>query len=98
MFSGMFSDGVVGARCVVAQLHLERLSSLPSVQLAVLAAFHEQLVLRHVSLKAVHVDAAGAAAAAAQEGPDGSALTGVAHGITEHLVDLLLRGHPPVRV
>lgn len=51
-----------------------------------------------MSVKPVHVDAASAAAAAAQEGPDGSALPGVAHGIAEHLVDLLLGRHPPVGV
>lgn len=49
-------------------------------------------------LKAVHVEAAGAAAAAAQEGADGSALASVADGIAEHFVDLLLWGHPPVWV
>lgn len=43
-----------------------------------------------MSLKAVHVEAAGAAAAAAQEGADGSALASVADGIAEHFVDLLL--------
>lgn len=51
-----------------------------------------------MSVKAVHVQAAGAAAAAAQEGADRPALAGVTHRIAEHLVDLLLRGHPPVWV
>lgn len=51
-----------------------------------------------MSVEAVHVEAAGAAAAAAQEGADRSALTSVTHGVAEHFVDLLLRGHPPVRV
>lgn len=52
-----------------------------------------------MSVKAVHVQAAGAAAAAAaQKGADCSALTSVTDGIAEHFVDLLLRGHPPVWV
>lgn len=51
-----------------------------------------------MSVKAVHVQAAGAAAAAAQKGADRSALTSVTDGIAEHFVDLLLRGHPPVWV
>lgn len=51
-----------------------------------------------MSIKAVHIEAAGAAAAAAQERADRSALTSVTDGIAEHFVDLLLRGHPPVRV
>lgn len=33
-----------------------------------------------------------------QEGAHGAALARVSHGVAEHLVDLLLRGHPPVRV
>lgn len=57
-----------------------------------------QLVLGQVSVQAVHVQAAGAAAAAAQEGSDRSALASVTHRVAEHLVDLLLRGHPPVWV
>lgn len=36
--------------------------------------------------------------AVVQEGPDGAALARVSHRITEHLVYLLLRGHPPVGV
>lgn len=43
-----------------------------------------------MSVKAVHVEAAGAAAAAAQERPHRPALTGVADGVAEHFVDLLL--------
>lgn len=43
-----------------------------------------------MSIKAVHVEATGAAAAAAQERADRSALTGVTDRITEHFVDLLL--------
>lgn len=66
--------------------------------MAVLAALQEELVLRQLAVEAVQVEAAGAAAAAAQEGADRSALAGVAHGVAEHLVDLLLRRHPPVRV
>lgn len=66
--------------------------------MAVLAASQVELVLRQRAVQAVQVEAAGAAAAAAQEGSDRSALAGVAHGIAEHLVDLLLRRHPPVRV
>lgn len=69
-----------------------------SVRVAVLAALQEELVLRQLPIEAVQVEAAGAAAAAAQEGADRSALAGVAHGVAEHLVDLLLRRHPPVRV
>lgn len=66
--------------------------------MAVLAAFQIELVLRQLAVEAVQVEAAGAAAAAAQEGADRSALAGVTHGVAEHLVDLLLRRHPPVRV
>lgn len=51
-----------------------------------------------MSIEAVHVEAAGAAAAAAQERTDRSALTGVTDGVAEHLVDLLLWRHPPVWV
>lgn len=69
-----------------------------SVRLAVLAALQIELVLGQVAVEAVHVEAAGAAAAAAQEGADRPALAGVANGVAEHLVDLLLGGHPPVRV
>lgn len=69
-----------------------------SVRLAVLAALQIQLVLGQVSVKAVQVQAAGAAAAAAQERADCSALASVTHRVAEHLVDLLLRGHPPVWV
>lgn len=69
-----------------------------SVRVAVLAAFQIELVLRQLAVEAVQVEAAGAAAAAAQEGADRSALAGVTHGVAEHLVDLLLRRHPPVRV
>lgn len=72
--------------------------SLASVRLAVLAALYIQLVLGQVSVKAVHVEAAAAAAAAAQERADRAALASVAHCVAEHLVDLLLRGHPPVWV
>lgn len=88
---------------VVVQLHFRHLSFLSpftSVWLAVLAAFQIQLVLRQMSVKAIHIQAAGAAAAAAaaQEGADRPALTGVTHGVAEHFVDLLLRWHPPVWV
>jgi len=43
-----------------------------------------------MSVEAVHVEAAGAAAAAAQKRSDRPALTGVADSVTEHFVDLLL--------
>lgn len=43
-----------------------------------------------MSIKGIHVEAAGAAAAAAQERTDRSALTSVTDGIAEHFVDLLL--------
>lgn len=66
--------------------------------MAVLAAFQIELVLRQLAVEAVQVEAAGAAAAAAQEGAHRPALAGVTHGVAEHLVDLLLRRHPPVRV
>lgn len=33
-----------------------------------------------------------------QESPHGAALARVSHRVTEHLVYLLLRGHPPVGV
>lgn len=33
-----------------------------------------------------------------KESPHGAALARVSHGVTEHLVDLLLRRHPPVGV
>lgn len=66
--------------------------------MAVLAAFQVELVLRQLAIEAVQVEAAGAAAAAAKEGADCSALAGVTNGVAEHLVDLLLRRHPPVRV
>lgn len=86
---------------VVVQLHFRHLSFISpptSIRLAVLAAFQIQLVLRQVSVIAVHVEAAGAAAAAAQERTDGPALTSVTHSVAEHFVDLLLWRHPPVRV
>ena len=68
--------------------------------MSVLAAFQVQLVLGQMPVQGVHVEAAAAAAAAAaaQEGAHRSALASVTHGVAEHLVDLLLRGHPPVRV
>lgn len=74
------------------------MSPLTSIWLAVLAAFQIQFVLRQVSVKAVHVEAAGAAAAASQECTDGPALTSVTHGVAEHFVNLLLWWHPPVWV
>lgn len=51
-----------------------------------------------MSLKAVHIEAAGAAAAAAQKRADSPALTSVTDGVAEHFIDLLLWWHPPVRV
>lgn len=51
-----------------------------------------------MSIKGIHVEAAGAAATAAQERADRSALASVTDGIAEHFVDLLLWGHPPVWV
>lgn len=69
-----------------------------SVRLAVLAAFQKQLILRQMSFEAIHVEAAGAAAAATQERTYRPALAGVADSVAEHFVDLLLWGHPPVWV
>lgn len=80
---------------VVVQLHFRHLSLIrpvASVGLAVLAAFQIQFVLRQMSIIAVHVEAAGAAAAAtaAEERTDRPALTSVTDSIAEHFVDLLL--------
>ena len=76
-----------------------------------MAALQVELVgLGQVCVVALHVQAAGAAvaataasaatttAAAAQEAGHSAALPGVAHRVAEHLVDLLLRWHPPVWV
>ena len=53
-----------------------------------------------MSIKSVHIEAAGAAAAAAaaQESTDRSALASVTDGVAENFVDLLLWGHSPVWV
>lgn len=69
-----------------------------SIRLAVLTAFQIEFVLQQVAVVALHIEAAGAAAAAAaaQERADSPALASVAHRVAEHLVDLLLRRHPPV--
>ena len=83
------------SRAAAPQLHHAASSS---VCKAVLGAFEEQFVLGQVPVVALHIEAAGAAAAAAQESTDRPALARMAHRITEHLVDLLLRRHPPVRV
>lgn len=63
-----------------------------------MAAFQKQLILQQMSVKSVHIEAAGATAAAAQKRTHCSALAGVADGIAEHFVDLLFWGHPPVWV
>lgn len=83
---------------LLERLHVWLTRPSASVRVSVLAAFQVQLVLGQMPVQAVHVEAAAAAAAAAQERAHRSALASVTHGVAEHLVDLLLRGHPPVRV
>lgn len=69
----------------------------------ILCALHKELVLRQLSIVTLQIETASAAAAStttasSQEGAHGPALACMTNCVTEHLVNLLLRRHPPVGV
>lgn len=71
----------------------------PSVPRAFLKALEEKLILRQTAVYAFRVDASTVAAVCdAQECADRPALPRVPHRITEHLIYLLFRWHPPIRI